>query len=140
MTHVRIGWHCELIHTHFDSSACLLLLEPYSMGEKTGDLSSHSRSDATPCMPWASHLDPLAPSLLSSSSAGWAVTLPVLSFLAWLSQSECSSPGKWFIWNLNGVRDPCMHMEQSRTIPVSLICFIYSFISEKVQKTQFFLS
>ena len=38
-------------------------------------------------------------------------TLPVLSFLAYLSQSGCSSPREEFICNLNGDKDSYMHVE-----------------------------
>lgn len=55
----------------------LLLLGTYSMLKaRTEDLSSHSRSDTTPCTPWTSHLTLLAASLL------WAIALPVRFFLA----------------------------------------------------------
>lgn len=81
------------------------------MGNRTGDLSSHSRSDATPRLPPQGK--PLGPSGPQSPQlkAGWPVTLPALSFLAWLSQSRCVSPGREFIWNLNGDGYHCMHME-----------------------------
>lgn len=81
----KIGCHCELIPSHLDSSSFLLLLGPYSMGNRIGDLSSHSRSDATLHLLQASHLAPLAPSLLSWKQDGCH---PSCSLLLSLTFSE----------------------------------------------------
>lgn len=104
----KIGCHCELIPSHLDSSSFLLLLGPYSMGNRIGDLSSHSRSDAPyTCCRQATW--PLWP-LVSSAKSRMAVTLPALSFLAWLSQNGSVFPGIEFIWTLNGDGYRFMHM------------------------------
>lgn len=109
------------------------------MESKTGNLSSHSRSDVVPCMPWASHLAPLAPSLVSSAKSRMGChsscsLLLGLAFSQWvqLPREMVYLESEWE-WG------PLCTYEQSRTIAVPLICLIYYFISENVQKTQFLL-
>lgn len=69
----------------------------------------------------------------------WAVARPALS--TWPGVSEwVQFPRERAYLQFSGDGDPCKYMEQFRTTSILLTCFIYHFLSENVQKTQFLVN